>query len=272
MTSTPWPPSRLRRTGLHREVVDALGRQIVTGELAPGDLLPNEATLSIGIEVSRTVIREAIKVLAAKGLVESRPKIGTRVLPRSYWSLIDSDVLYWSSESHDDVGLYRELYEVRLIIEPQVAALAAERRSDQEARRLDELIITMGASLLDVPAFISADLDLHATILSSAHNELLAQLTGTIRVALSAGQRVTARVKGGPDRALEEHRAVIEAIKAKDPEAAANTMERLIRSAAQDLQHILHPVAERTRQPLHGSLADNLITQGPRQGDHNMFD
>jgi GntR family galactonate operon transcriptional repressor len=242
--------------------------------------------MSIGIEVSRTVIREAVKVLAAKGLVESRPKIGTRVLPRSHWSLIDPDVLHWSLESDDDESLYQELYEVRLIIEPQVAALAAERRSDEEARWLDELITTMGASLPDVPAFVSADLDLHATILSSAHNELLAQLTGTIRVALSAGQRVTARVQGGPGRALEEHRAVVEAIKAKDPEAAADTMERLIRSAAQDLQHILHPgrpaLESRGRRRAvefesgatvgRPDQRDALIAQRPRQGDDNVLD
>lgn len=239
MTVVTRPHSRLRRTGLHRDVVDSLGQRIVSGELLPGDVLINGATQSLGIDVSRTVIREAIKVLAAKGLVESRPKTGTRVLPRSYWSLIDPDVLHWALGSADAESLYQQLYEVRLAIEPMAAALAAERRTNEEAQQLDELLATMAASLLDVPGFVAADLELHTTLLSSAHNELLAQLTSGIRVAFGAGQQITAGIQGGPERALRLHQAVVEAIKAKDPRLASSTMEALVRSAAQDLRQVL---------------------------------
>jgi GntR family transcriptional regulator, galactonate operon transcriptional repressor len=231
--------NRPRRTGLHRDVVDGLGRRIVTGSLAPGEVLGDAASLSAGTPVSRTVAREAIKVLAAKGLVVSRPKVGTRVLPRAYWNLLDPDVLAWSLESQEASIRYGEIYEVRMIIEPRVAALAAARRSDEEADLLRDLVDRMTGAIDDVETFVGVDLELHAAILDAAHNEILARLSGTIRLVWNACQRISALAPGSRARAIAEHRAVVEAIRSRDEEAAATTNALLITRAADDLRVVL---------------------------------
>ena len=118
--------------GIHAGVVQGIGRRIVRGELAAGEILPEQGELSRMLGVSRTVIREATKVLAAKGLVESRSKRGTVVLPRSDWRLLDPDVLAWLSEAGLDPEFLRGMFEVRRIIEPAVARLAAERATPEE--------------------------------------------------------------------------------------------------------------------------------------------
>ncbi len=219
--------------------MDGLGRRIVTGELAPGAALGDAASLSVGTPVSRTVAREAMKVLAAKGLVDPRPKVGTRVLPREFWNLLDPDVLAWSLESDQSAVRYGEIYEVRSIIEPRVAGLAAVRRSDAEVAQLRELLGRMGAAVDDVDAFVAADLELHAVILDAAHNEILARLAGTIRLVWNACQRISALAPGGREHAIDEHRAVVEAIGDRDAERAATASEDLIRRAADDLGTVL---------------------------------
>jgi len=254
---------RSRRTGLHRDVVDALGRRIVTGDLAPGDVLVNESSLSIGVDVSRTVAREALKVLAAKGLVAARPKVGTRVLSRDQWNLFDPDVLAWSLEAADAAVRYDEIYEVRMIIEPRVASLAATRRTPDEAAQLTEMLEAMRAASSDYPRFLTADLELHAAILGAAHNDVLAQLAKMIQLVLNACQRVSA-LAGGLGRAVEEHQAVVEAITRQDPDKAVLATEQLLRSAARDLREVLEGgIGERTSP--HGGPGVKRIPNGPER-------
>lgn len=230
--------AHLGRRGLHREVVDALGQRIVRGDYRPGDSLPNEAELGVSLEVSRTVVREAIKVLASKGLVSSRPKTGTRVLERMHWSLIDPDVLTWQVHVAADRGLYRDLFEVRSMIEPQAAALAAVRRSDGEVDRLEELVHELDRIADDPERYIAVDLDLHAAILGATHNELLARMTGTIRVALAASRRITVRVPGGPRTAMQLHRDVVKGIRDGDADSARTAMATIVEGAAQDVESV----------------------------------
>lgn len=228
----------LGRRGLHREVVDVLGQRIVRGDYRPGDALPNEAELGVSLEVSRTVVREAIKVLASKGLVSSRPKTGTRVLDRMHWSLIDPDVLTWQVDVGADRHLYRDLFEVRSLIEPQASALAALRRSTAEADRLEHLVQELDQIADDPERYIAVDLDLHGAILRATHNELLGRMTGTIRVALAASRRITVRVPGGPRSAMQLHRAVVSGIRESDPEAARAAMAELVEGAARDVEAV----------------------------------
>lgn len=235
--------SRRRRTGLHRDVVESLGIRIVTGQLAPGEVLTIEPTPSVNFNVSRTVAREAIKVLEAKGLVGARPKVGTLVLPRSQWNLFDPDILAWSLASGDASRLYDEIHEVRAIIEPRAASLAAERRTPAEGERLGELLLAMRAGAPEYEAFVAADLDLHAEILNASHNELLAQLAGMIRLVLHACQRLSARDADVRERSVDEHRAVVEAIVRRDPAEAAEATERLLSSAARNLWDVLEAEA-----------------------------
>lgn len=219
-------------------IVDALGQQIVRGDYRPGESLPNEADLGANLEVSRTVVREALKVLAAKGLVDSRPKTGTRVLDRANWSLIDPDVLSWQVEVAADLGLFRDLSEVRSIIEPRAAGLAALRRTGEEAARLAELVHELDGVADEPERYIPVDLALHGAILQATHNELLARMTRTIEVALAASRRITVKAPGGPRSAMPFHRDVVAAIHARDEEGASSAMYALVAGAARDLDAV----------------------------------
>src|ERR687887_1744910 len=133
------------RRGLHGAVVHEIGVRILDGELKPGDTLPDNGSLTES-EVSRTVVREAIKVLAAKGLVESRPKTGTRVRRREDWNLLDPDVLAWLQDDDVSEEMLRKLTEVRRIIEPAAAELAAARAGAREIAAMQNAFVQMEMS------------------------------------------------------------------------------------------------------------------------------
>ncbi len=230
---------RSPRRGLHREVVDAIGTTIVQGIRRPGDVLPNEAELSSELEVSRTVVREAIKVLAAKGLVEARPKTGTRVLPRTNWQLIDPDVLQWQFSGDVDAALWMEILEVRSIIEPAAAGLAAVRRTDDEARGIMDLLDRMDAAVEDSAAYIHADIEFHSAILRASHNELLGQMIATVHNALEATRRITVHVPGGRQREMPNHRAVATAIVKGQRAKAVAAMTELVEATTRDVESVL---------------------------------
>src|SRR6476659_8056400 len=163
------------RRGLHGQVVHQVGVSIVRGELEPGELLPEDGLVSEP-SVSRTVVREAIKVLAGKGLVESRPKTGTRVRPRSDWNFLDPDVLSWryaGGVSADDV---RALFELRRAIEPMSAALAAQRATPAQIAEIHAALAEMEAVSDDGDRFAKPDLVFHQTILRMTGNELIGSL------------------------------------------------------------------------------------------------
>lgn len=250
-------PFRVRRRGLHRDVVDALGLRIVRGDLRPGETIPNEADMSRELEVSRTVLREAIKVLASKGLVEVRPRTGTRVLPRTHWELIDPDVLHWHFVNGATEDLLREVSEVRLVIEPAAASLAAVNRDNEDLEELNRLLQVMTAALGDHESYIEADLRFHRAILCATHNLLLSKLAGTVHEALIASRLVTVQVPGGPRTAAPAHAAVVEAINAADSSAAFAAMEALVKATWHDVETILNssksPSQERSLAALVGT-------------------
>lgn len=239
MTNDPASTSRSGRRGLHGVVVDQLAERIVRRELPPGTRLPNEAELSAQLAVSRTVVREAVKVLAAKGLVEARPRTGTRVLARTAWQLMDADVLDWHLTHAPDEAFYRDIAEVRRLIEPAAARLAAKRRTADDAARLTELTDALDAATDDIGRYVAIDLALHGAILEATHNDLLARLTTTVEVALRAARQLTTRIPGGPSRAMAPHRAVVEAIVAGQPDDAGAAMEALLDRAARDIVEAL---------------------------------
>jgi GntR family galactonate operon transcriptional repressor len=227
-------PSR----GVHGETVHEIGRRIVGGELKPGDLLP-EAELIAELGVSRTVLREAIKVLGAKGLVEARPRIGTKVRPRNHWRLIDPDVLAWQTETHLDETFLRNLAEVRYYIEPAATRLAAERATEEEIAILKEAYKQMEAHVVHSEAFIAADMQFHFVILAACHNEILEQLSSTIGEALEISRKVTVELPGSSEAHLPLHEAVVEAIRKRDTDAAENAMKKLIERVQSDIDRFL---------------------------------
>jgi DNA-binding FadR family transcriptional regulator len=208
---------------------------------APGVTLPDETALSEQFGVSRTVVREAIKVLASKGLVETRPKVGTQVRPRRYWNLLDSDVLVWRYEAGPDEGFLEDISEVREIIEPPAASFAAERATTDEVAEILAWCDRMeDAAAEDGDDYIDADMAFHTAILDACHNDLLAQLSDTITMALRLSRRLTASVPGSSLAAMPAHWAVARAIRNHEPQTATCAMRELLRVTAADIDRALH--------------------------------
>jgi len=236
--------------GIHASVVQGIGRRIVRGELAAGDILPEQGELSRMLGVSRTVVREATKVLAAKGLVESRSKRGTVVLPRSAWRLLDPDVLAWQTEAGLDPDFLRGMFEVRRIIEPAVARLAAERATPDELAATQAAFEAM-AGAHDQAAYLDADIRYHALLVAATHNDHLVQLVAAFGPALQTGLRVATRHGWEwPDfleYSIGPHREVFEAVVAHDADGAGQAMERLVIQSQLSLDHPSGPDAPPTR-------------------------
>ena len=220
--------------GLHRQVVEGLGRRIGRGDLRPGDVVDiSEVQGRYG--ASRTAVREAIKVLSAKGLVAARPRYGTYVRPRADWNALDADVLHWQDESASNLGLLRNLDEVRRIVEPQAARLAARRRLRAELRAMHDALADLeGADRPGEEA--AADLRFHRALLAATHNDLLEQLGAVLQPALLLRDLVAFRSGHGDPDSITLHGAVLAAVEAKDPDAADQRMQDLLRKAARDAE------------------------------------
>jgi DNA-binding FadR family transcriptional regulator len=221
--------------GLHGQLVHAIGRQIASGELKAGEVLPMPA----GLTASRTVLREAIKVLAAKGLVESRPKTGTRVRPRRTWNLLDPDVLAWQHTGTPSPAFLRNLTEVRQIVEPAAAELAATRANAGEIKAIAEAYEDMERALTGPgrhEAFVRADMRFHRAILEACQNDLLEQMSRVVYSALTLSFHATSRLPGSARASLPKHRAIVAAIRARDAKRARLAMTRLVRSTAREVE------------------------------------
>lgn len=221
--------------GLHGKVVQDVGLRIVRGELAPGDTI-NLEEMGAQFDVSRTVIRESLKVLASKGLVDARPKRGTYVRERETWHLLDPDVLQWQFDAHNDMAMMDKLAEVREIVEPASAALAAKRRTDEDLADLRVALADIESAEAEADSLVDADLRFHRALLRASHNELVEQLAMVIETGLHArdqyvhGHRVS--IKDG----LRAHTAVFKAVEAARPEAARKAMLVLLDEAARDVK------------------------------------
>lgn len=223
-------PTRPGRSPLriHGTIAQDLGISIVSGQHAPGYVLENEIAASDQLRVSRTAYREAVRILAAKGLVESRPKTGTRVSPRKNWHLLDPDVLSWIFQNEPDVRLLENLFELRRIIEPQAAALAALRRSEEHLREMDQALHEMAEHTLAVEAGRDADQVFHSTLLDASGNAFLASLTSGVEAAVSWTTEFKQRKSPLKRDPIPDHRKVLEAVAAQDCEAAHAAMAELV--------------------------------------------
>jgi DNA-binding FadR family transcriptional regulator len=226
------------RRGLHGAVVHEIGVRIVKGELRPGDTLPDNGALDEA-GVSRTVVREAIKVLAAKGLVASRPKVGTRVRPRRDWNLLDPDVLAWQIEAGPDAHFLEQALELRRMIEPAAARLAAERASESQIAALYEAYEEMFAAGDDLDAFMAPDLRFHSLLLEACGNELLEHMSGIFTAVLRTVFAYSSSSSRSYPRAARRHRAIVKAIEARDPDAAEQAVLRLIDDTKRNLSSAL---------------------------------
>lgn len=212
---------------LHNHVVHELGRLIVSGELKVGESFPREELLAEQMSVSRTALREAMKVLSAKGLIESRQKTGTRVRDSMHWNQLDADVLGWRCASMPTDSFVEQLVEMREVIEPAAAASAARRRTPQQLLVLKEAYDAMAAAA-DLDAWTKADLAFHERLLQAANNELMSSLFSVIETALDTYFRLSARNATNFNVALPQHLKVYEAVQRKQPEVARQAMIKMV--------------------------------------------
>lgn len=225
----------LQRQSLPEQVLHQVGMSIVRGDFKAGDTLAPEPELCVQLGVSRTVVREALKLLVAKGLIESRPGMGTSVRPRGEWNLLDPDIIAWQAEIGGPSSYFRDVCEVRLMIEPMAARLAASRATDDELASIDAWCQRMELAVNDPEAYTSADLQFHASICSAAHNELVPQLMSTLHAALYASRIVTSHVAGANEQAMPLHRAVADAIHHRDEQRAEEAMRALVMATLDDI-------------------------------------
>ncbi len=218
------------RRSLHGKVAHTLGTRIMSGEYAPGALLPNEDTLSGELGVSRTALREAIKVLTSKGLIESRPKIGTRVRPQRVWNLLDPDILAWSLATRPVLEFIDKLLELREMVEPGAAALAARNHTPAQAEALRLAFAGMVAAP-DLDAWNAADVRFHQALMAATGNELIASLGALIDLALSTSFDFTAKHIPAPRQGLPLHKILLERVLARDVDGAQEAAHALLKDA-----------------------------------------
>jgi DNA-binding FadR family transcriptional regulator len=224
---------------LHAKLLDHLGQSIVRGELLPGDPLPNADNWSAAHGVSRTVLREVIKVLAGKGMVEARPKIGTRIRERSDWNFLDPDVLAWRYGATTNFDDARALFELRRAIEPMAGSLAAERAGEADVARLRQLYERMECAVEDNERFAEADLAFHQAILRMTGNELFGSLAALTETAMLISFRLSDDNPLGQRPSLPLHRRVCDCIASHDPAGARDALIELLDLAQADVSRSL---------------------------------
>ncbi|WP_375450345.1 FadR/GntR family transcriptional regulator [uncultured Devosia sp.] len=221
---------RVASRNFHNKVIWTLGVNIVGGLYAEGATLPNDAQLQREQGVSRTVVREALKTLAAKGLIEARTRIGTRVRPRQHWNLFDADVLAWHFDAGADLAFLGSLAEMRLAIEPEAAAHAALRRTNEQASTLVERAGHMADPANTAEAFARADLEFHRAVADASGNPFMRSISALVELALMASFKLSSPVadRAAFDRSVAVHGAIAAAIRDGDAQAARAAMRQAI--------------------------------------------
>ncbi len=213
---------------------EIIGRRIVSGGLLPGTTLPNSDELATELSISRPSVREAMKVLADKGLVASKPRRGTVVRPRNDWSRLDADLLVWQIADEPDASFIGNLFEVRRIIEPDAAAIVAERGADETIAAMERALNAMEATDPQSPESITADLSFHRHLLTGTGNEFIAGFAPLIETLLLVLFPIQRRTRPAPDTFVSDHRAVLAAIRRGDADAARRAATSLLDGAEKD--------------------------------------
>lgn len=237
------PNSRQRGSGrrLRGAVAHYLGTAIVSGRIKPGERLNGEVENADALDVSRSAYREAVQVLTAKGLVESRPKTGTRVLPRERWNLLDPMVLAWAFSGQPDMAFVRHLFELRSVIEPAAARMAAERRTKSDLRAMKDALTRMRRHTLATEDGRTADRDFHDALLRATQNDLMGTLSASIGAAVSWTTLFKQRTRALPRDPVPDHARVFDAIADGDAKAAYAAMSQLIEFALEDTHVAMAP-------------------------------
>lgn len=225
----------------HQNVLHRLGLSIVSGEYPENAILPGDVELLARFGVSRTVLREAMKTLSAKGMIHARARVGTRVLERRHWNYFDPDILYWHAETGIDKSFLTHLAEMRMAFEPEAAALAARRRTDTQVAELFSWIAKMDSAQSSGGDFVEADLCFHVAIAEASGNPLMRSMSALIEVALEITFLVSSPIPNTVmhARSVARHRAIAEAIEAQDDDAARVAMRAVIRQGSKRVDAVI---------------------------------
>jgi len=223
-----------RPRGIHGQTVEILASRILSNEYPEGATL-DLPTLRAELDVSLTALREALKVLSAKGMIDARQKRGTFVQPRSSWNMLDADVMRWHTAAVADPGLFDQLTEVRAVVEPAAARLAAERATSSDLSALSAALESMAAAT-DVDAAVAADITFHRALLMATHNDFLTQIAAIIAIGLAERDKFVHHAN--PSDPIPSHQAVLDAVAAHDPLAAEAAMRALVDQSLADLKNV----------------------------------
>jgi GntR family galactonate operon transcriptional repressor len=242
MTVDTTAPPRLApvKPRVHGGIVREIALRILSGTVRPGATLPTEPELQAEFGISRSALREAMRVLSAKGLVQVRPRTGTVVRGTQEWNRLDPEVLEWSLATAPDLAFVRSLLEARRVFEPAAAEFAALRASAQDLARIETAYLGMKSSLPhDVETCCRADVAFHAAILRASGNVVLQQLVGTMGAALGNVFRLSTQLAESHERALSAHATVLDCIRLRDAAGARAAMLGLLQVASDDLAPLL---------------------------------
>jgi DNA-binding FadR family transcriptional regulator len=222
--------------GLHGQIVEAVGTAIASGAHSPGDQIVPES-LGEDFSVSRTVIREVLKVLEAKGMVQARPRTGTRVRPSKEWNLLDPDVIRWRSIGGDSARQLEELLGLRGAVEPLAARQACQERTPEALAKLRSALQEMSdaTDAKDWAWFTSADVDFHRALLAASGNMIVEQLADPIEAALRVRYQLNLVPREFTRDAIESHRAIVDAIEERDEGTAELASRRIVDVAGMEI-------------------------------------
>jgi DNA-binding FadR family transcriptional regulator len=228
------------RKSMHARIVRDLGMRIVAGEFKPGDRLPAEAALLADYDVSRPVLREAVRVLVAKGLVQSRQRAGATVRPRNEWHLLDPDVLYWLIQTQPPPDFVETLLTVRRVFEPAAAALAAKVASEAALKGIAEAYAGMEAAR-NADEILEPDLAFHRRIAEATNNDLLAYIGNMLSLALRESIKLSSLHPNTNALSLPRHKAILTALLNRDPFAAQQATLVQLNETRDDLSEVFDP-------------------------------
>ncbi|MFN8759317.1 MAG: FadR/GntR family transcriptional regulator [Tagaea sp.] len=224
-----------RATGIHADAVAQIARKILRGKLAAGASLPTEPEFGAELGVSRTVVREAVRTLAAKGLVVTGPRLGTRVRPVPEWNLFDPDVIAWRVAAGVDVKFLEDVVELRVTSEPMAARLAAKRADAAGVARVADAYARMADAVDGKGGYLAADLDFHQAILAAAGNQFVSAFAPLLGALLHVSFRHSVKSRASARASLPLHEAVLRAIAKRKPDTAEKALAALIRRAREDM-------------------------------------
>lgn len=224
---------------VHGNTVDHLGESIVSGRYAAGSSIPPEPRLCEELGVSRTVIRESVKSLVAKGLLTTGPKVGTRVQREEQWNWFDPDVILWKSKSGMTREFLRDLQDLRRVLEPAAVAMAAERATAKELAEIEAAFQAMSHAVDGEGDYVACDLRFHQSLLRASHNRMIVQMSKVLSALLRTSFEISTSRKDGPRMSLPLHRAVLNAVLARNAAKAEKATLVLIEGADQDIEEVL---------------------------------